>query len=288
MIILPASRSLLLRATHVVQLVLLAVRSGGWERAAEGMSRREVELRVRIEQIFKGKAAAGEERVLHVVQHRGDSMIYMPVPGAWSEAKLEQGQVFVVLGSGPSLEAALASPHQLLPAESAPEVRLAAEAEQHRWPLAQVVQKATPLAGELGIVFADWIWVRHGERALTDAASAEALFSLLELPALNGVARSTLAGAAVTRASAAPLAYAAGARRLALALFRLLAMPAGEGLNDNSVSTYLPALLHLRGGSVVPKGTLFSEEDAAEAKRALAAYKGASSTAPLQAWLDGP
>jgi len=282
--VLPQSPSVLLRAMHVVRLVLTAVQPGPWEKVAETMSRRNVELSVRVEEVFKGKGP--QKLVIRIVQHRNDAFVYQPVPGAWSEQPIEKGLTVVVAGSGASLEAALVEPLQVLPARSAEEVRLVATAEEKRLPVQEVTQQATAIAAALDYVFAQWLWERFGERALVDPAAAEAVFSLLEVPALEDSARVTLIVDAVGRAGSAQSTYLAGTRRLTRALFRLL--PDAKTIADNLVTVDLPALLRLRSLPPVPRSMVLDDKERDAAKKSLAAYSGKADVQPLEAWLAGP
>jgi hypothetical protein len=151
-----------------------------------------------------------------------------------------------------------------------------------------VAEQAKAIAKDLDFVFMRWLWERHGERALAGAAAADAVFSLLEVPALGDSARATLIAEAVGRAAAAPLTYFAGTRRLTRALFRVIAMPEAKGASENIVGTYLPSLLHLDSPPPVPAGTVLEDAEREEARKALGAYSGRMDTAPLKAWLDGP
>ena len=286
--VLPDSRSLLLRATHVVRIVLTAAQPAAWEPSGEAVSRRKVQLRVRVEEIFKGvQSKLDGERAVGIEQYRSDGKTGTPVPGAWSGMPVEAGQGFVVLGVAPGLQAALEAPQRVLPSTVAGEVRLVAAAERDRLPAPTAVEWSKPIAKELSSLFADWLWARHGEEALQKWSAADAVFSLLELPALAEAARNTLADLAVSRAAAELFRDAVGVRRLAKALFRLLGMREAAGLREKAVSTWLPALLRLRSERPLSPAQVFDDAERAEAKRALAAYKGSADPAPLAAWLEG-
>jgi hypothetical protein len=281
------SRSLILRATHIVRLALIAANPGGWERVSEAISRREVQLRVQLEEVFKGAdAKPGQQLDLKVEQFRNDTPLSKGLPGAWSGLTLAKGQVFVVLGSAGEVKQALEAALQVLPKETSAELELVSNAEGGKLALPGVAAQAQARAKELDFLFADWIWARFGDEALSGADSADAMFGLLELPQLGDTARNALAGAAVSRAASAPLTFGFGVRRLTQALFRLLAVPQAGGMNDNSVSTWLPAMLHLKSGPPVPARTLFDSRERAELRKLLAAYKGRSDPAPLAAWLE--
>lgn len=286
--VLPQSPSVLLRATDVVRLVMTAIHPSPWEKVSETMSRRRVEVAVRVEEVFKGKATKGHDLVLHLSQHRSDSIIDSPVPGAWSEQQLEKGREAVVAGAGASLLAALEEPQQVLPKKAAPEVRLVSRAEEERLGAPEVVKEAKANAGALDFVFAIWLWARHGERALVDPATADAVFSLLELPELGESARVTLVVEAVGRAGSAQSTYLAGTRRLTRALFKLLAVPAAKGMADNVVAVDLPALLRLHNPPPVPTSLLLDDAEREAARRRLQAYSGKADARPLAAWLEGP
>ena len=285
--VLPHSPSVLLRAVYVVRIAIAGVQEGPWEKASEGMSRRGVKLSVRVQEVFKGKGK-GESLVLELEQYRNDGAVYTPVPGAWSEQKLEKGRELVVAASGITLKAALARPDQVLPAQAASGVQLVAAAEEKRLPAVEVAEQAKGIAKDLDFVFMRWLWERHGERALVDPAAADAVFSLLELPALGDSARATLIAEAVGRCAASPLTYLAGTKRLVRALFQLLAVPEAKGTSENVVGTYLPALIHLDSPPPVPAGALLEDAERKSAHKALAAYSGRMDAAPLKAWLDGP
>jgi len=64
-------------------------------------------------------------------------------------------------------------------------------------------------------------------------------------------------------------------------------MREAAGLREKAVSTWLPALLRLRSERSLSPAQVFDDAERAEAKRALAAYKGSADPAPLAAWLEG-
>lgn len=286
--VLPQSPSVLLRATHVVRLVMTAVTASPWAKADPTMSRRDVELAVRVEEVFKGKAGDGEELVLHVRQDRSDSRVYRPVPGAWSEQLLEKEREVVVAGVGASLAAALVEPQQVLPAKAALEVRLVARAEEERLDAVATASEAKAIPAAIDFVFVQWLWARQGERALVDPAAADAVFSLLELPEVGDSARVMLIVEAVGRAGSAQKTYIAGTRRLTRALFALLALPAAKGVADNAVTVDLPALLRLNNPPPVPRSLVLDDKQRDAARKSVEAYPGGADTKPLMAWLDGP
>ena len=295
--VVPASPSAFLRATCVVRLVITSVQPGPWKPVGEGLSRREVDLGVRLEEVFKaqmpkGEVAAGRTLTVRLEQNRSGAPIYSPVPGLWSEQSLDKGRELVIACAGASLQAALSEPLLILPKTAAAEARLIAQAEEQHLDALAVSRRAKELAKtapeSLDFAFAQWLWARHGARALVEQQAAEAVFSLLELPGLPGSARVTLLVDAVGAASAAPGTTLVGSRRLVRALFKLLALPDAQPVAENAVSVDLPLLLRLHDPPLVPRSLLLSDAERDEARKLLEAWQGKADKSALRAWLGQP
>jgi hypothetical protein len=159
------------------------------------------------------------------------------------------------------------------------DLALAREAERAHLDQAALLVKARSQCAGASYVLADLVWSHRG----SDLASFAELATLLEEPACSRVMRATLLDHMYSDVIAT--GDPPRTRRLALALFRLLAMPEASDLHDNLVAPYLPNLLGLTGGHRHTAAGLLDKDGRRVAQAALDAYKGPVKTDTLRAWL---
>jgi hypothetical protein len=291
--VVPSSRSLILKATHILLVKVEASTAGPYQPPGSGVGQRSVHLRLALDEVLKGtlRQAAGAKVEIDVKQTM-QGFTWGPLPGIWSEASIDPGARLVVLASTASDDAAvvLNDPAAFLvsPPEGAlADARIARQAEDGHFDLAAVLALAKPQAPALQALFADWLWERHGAAAMASFDAFDRLAAFLEEPGLHLVARTTLVMAlttAVQQRTPPPEKHLA---RLAVALFRLLGLKEAAPQHDNLVSTYLPNLLRAADPPSPPPDVVFRDYpgEKAKAQQAVQGHRGAASTAALQAWL---
>ncbi|HEV8323854.1 MAG TPA: hypothetical protein VG389_19715, partial [Myxococcota bacterium] len=111
--VLPGSKSIILRATHILLVRIESAREGEWRPRLEGgLVERNLDLALTLEEVLKGKVATAaggrfETRVLQVAHPSGR---VFPVPGVWSGVRASPGMRLVVFARnsgtapGPLLE----------------------------------------------------------------------------------------------------------------------------------------------------------------------------------------
>ena len=128
---------------------------------------------------------------------------------------------------------------------------------------------------------------RFHEPGFEERANFEGVMDLLEERALKPVVRVTLWNGLRNYVQSSASLQDWHIYRLAIALFRLLALPEAKPLHDNIVGTYLPNLLDVGTPEVHSADAVFREWPAErqKANAALNAYSGAAPKDPLQSWL---
>jgi len=135
----------------------------------------------------------------------------------------------------------------------------------------------------LDYLAADVTWGLMEQAAERDPAVYGKVLDLLEDARCAQGFRAALLNVAVL-----PAGSRAHARRLAQAMFRLLAQPVAADLHDNLVVTWLPNALGLEGGGYkLTAAEVFAGSAArrAEARAAIAGYKGPADATPLRTWI---
>jgi hypothetical protein len=246
---------------------------------------------LKLEELLKG----------HLIEQSGDLVkieakqvrnrfSLQPPPGVWSNIVINPGTRLVAFGASTSstASAVVNDPDCLLlvPAgEALTEVRLALQNESNFSDLGRLLSSARPAAQQLGWLFGDYLWARHGAEAMADITKFNEIATFLEEPKLGKDARTTMLMAITTQvAMQEPPNHI---DRLAITLFRLLNMPEAEKLHDNLVGTYLPNLLGLNGGvSLRRPSDVFRQQptEREKAERATRSYKGQQPVAPLLDW----
>ena len=285
----PNSRSLILRATHILVIRVVSADDPAWVPRTPAGEERIVHLRLLLEETMKGvaKQQPGDSIQVAVKQVR-IGMAWGPMPGAWSNIPIAPGTQIVAFGQTHSEDAALIlndpAAIQLIPAgEALADVHLAAKAAG----LDDLLAAANRVSSSLGWLFADFLWAKYETEAITDISSFNRIVEFMEQPSLNRVARYTLLLSLPTSVLAPDPPATRHIDRLAVAMFRLLAMPEASALHDNLLSTDIPNLLDVPNPSARPAHEVFKDfpNERMRALRTLNSYKGPESTTSLRDWV---
>lgn len=290
--VVPDSRSLVLRATHITHLSIEGVTAPEW--GAEPV--RTAHLSLLLHQVFKGELRATGARVALSVpqnrpQTRGD---ILPPQGCWPDQSLLPGDQFLAFSiaqeTDPAAVLAEGACQSLMPAGvSLIDVSVAAKIESEGLALDAIARMVKPDASKLHELFIEYLGERFRDLELERRGSFEAVMDFLETPDLPPVPRLALLNAVRRQIDSSQIVTPYHFHRLAVAMFRLLALPEAQPLHENLVGTYLPDTLNLvEGGEKRPAGTVFREwpQDRAAARRALAGYRPSAAAAPLLKWID--
>jgi hypothetical protein len=291
--VLPQSSSIVLRATHILLVRVDAAETGEWLQTPAGLQR-PLSVTVTLMEVLKGtlQQHEGDQFTVQTEQFRITSLWFMPTPGVWSEQPLEAGTKLVAfcrtdsdhapeMVKDPFCEKLIVAGSALL------DVRLARQAETERLTLAALYERAKPDAASLTYIFTEYLWEAYRTIALQETERFEELMQFLEEPNLSSITRSTLLTPIYSKlitGTVNPLLR----NRFAIALIRLLDLPAAATLHDNIISTYLPNLLGLPAGVDVKAAAEVLKDypaDRAKIEEVLQKYSGDSSTEQLLGWL---
>src|SRR2546421_12684334 len=91
--IVPSSPSIVLRATHILLIRVEASTFGEWLPAPRGGVSRAVDLTLKLEEVLKGTTdeQPDDQVRIEVTQFATGTTRIMPMPGAWSNHKLDPG-----------------------------------------------------------------------------------------------------------------------------------------------------------------------------------------------------
>jgi hypothetical protein len=286
----PSSRSLILRASHIVSVRLEAVQAGPWTPRTGGGEERKLNLTLRLERVFKGQVdqRAGDALRVEAMQRRL-GFAWGRMPGVWSNVTVQPGTELVGFAMAASHDAAmlLTDPAALevLPAEAAlADVDLAVgNAPQS---LADTLAAAHRRAPALGYLFADYLWATHREAAMKDFAVFEAILSAMEWPELSTVARSTLLMSIPDDVLGAEPPATRHIDRLGASMVRILQLPQAKLLQDNILGTFLPNLVDAQEPASRPPASVFAAYpvELVALKKLVAAHTQDEQAAALVAW----
>ena len=293
--VVPDSRSVILRSTHILLIRIESSEAGQWQPDPSGNLVRHVRLAVRLEQILKGKVALkeGSQLRIEVRQFGRSGTRYYALPGAWSDQPVQPATRLVAFSSSQSADAAhlLVEPacKEIMPAESSlVDARIALDTERKSLSLSDSLKLAEPSAGSLSHVFPEYLAAKYQGSLLGNISEFSSLMRFIENPKLSSVARTTLLEFAVSeigdvRSPSPPIVL-----RLVVTLFNLIALPEAAGLHDNIVAVYLPDVLRWQqvdgklSASQVFQG---APSERARAEAIINAYHGNVATDTLKTWL---
>lgn len=292
----PSSRSLVLRATHILLIRIVSSQVGPWITDQVGNPKRNAQLTIRLEEILKGtvQQSPGSEIRINIEQSRRAGTRYYVVSGVWSYQPIEPGSRLITFSSatGNRVSDLLVEPSciRILRAdEYLRDVRLAMKAEAEQLPLPILLKLAEPSVTSLNYVFAEYVTSKFDTSLLKDVDQFGVLMRFLEDPALPIVARSTLLTNIVSRVIAADPAPMPYVQALTVTMFHLVALPDALPLRDNIFEVYLPGLLGLSSGGVTKKKAVDVfrgiPEERQKAEGVLQKYRGEAAADALMRWL---
>jgi hypothetical protein len=285
----PDSRSLILKSTHIVLVRVNKVEAPAW--AAEPA--RPVRIELNVLETFKGELTDDRGPVRFEVTQRRELPERYPYPNdCWSGQEVQPGAELVVFSQTASRAAAdvvgqAACQRLMLASQASSSVRAAAQVETDNPPIGSLARRLIPVAGGIQEVFMEYLVERLHDPGFEERVNFEAVMDLLEERALKPVVRVTLWNGLRNYVQSSASLQDWHIHRLAIALFRLLALPEAKPIHDNIVGTYLPNLLDVGTPEVHSADAVFREWPAErqKANAALNAYTGAAPKSPLQAWL---
>jgi hypothetical protein len=291
----PESRSMILRATHILVVRIDAADDPPWTPRPAGSvgEERMIHLRLAIEEIVKGVVKEKPGDVVDVAAKQARVEFgWGPMPGIWSNSLVDPGTRVVAFSSTTSEDAAVvlddpAGIRLLPPPFALLDVHVAAQIEQTNADLAGAAAILKKDGEGLADLAVEYLWERYGIAALADVSKFETVAALLEEPKLSGTARNTLLMTVSSAVRGHEPPKTKHVSRLAVAMFHLLAMPEAKDLHDNLVGTHIPNLLGLQHGGDRTADQVFEDHPAEKARalQAVQSYKGAQPTAPLLDWL---
>jgi hypothetical protein len=282
--VIPGSSSIVLQATHILYVAVVAAQPGPWKDVDRLVKKREVAVSFKLLRAFKGDVGKEEGTVVKAAIEQFDGKISrtFALPGAWSGKSLDADARHVVFASGAGgVAALLQAPKMVLsPDEALADVELVHEEDAQHLPLAKLLAAAQGAAPKLGLLFPEYLLQRHGAALLASAPLFDDAARLLESPRLSPTARGALLhelSSALDQHESAP-----GVEdRFIRALFHLLESPEARDFADEVVQVYLPNRIARR-----PARAVFarSQPELERARKATAA-RGAEAAAILE-WLD--
>ena len=293
--VVPDSRSVILRSTHILLIRIDSSDAGQWEQDPSGNLVRQVRLGVHLEQILKGEVEQKEGTSLRieVKQFGRPGTRYYAVAGVWSDQPIQTLTRLVSFSSTTSKDAAgsLVEPSckLILPAKSAlADVRVALKAEKNKLSLSDTLKLAEPSAGILGYLLPEYLAAKYEGSLASNVEEFSSLMRFIEYSQLAVVARTALLDSAVADVGEARSPSPQILLSLVATLFHLLAMSEAAGIHDNIVEVYLPEALRLdRGAGRFSASQVFqlAPSERAKAEAVLNGYHGTARTEGLKEWL---
>jgi hypothetical protein len=213
------------------------------------------------------------------------------VPGVWSDKPLHAGDQYVVFCESASSRATVvlleSSTLRVAAADEVlADVELALTSESFSLPNA--LRRLQNRRSSVGPLFGEYISARLDEVMFQHADDFDRVMSFLEAPGLPERFRGLVVGNVYSKLLAAdpvPLGFAS---RLAVASFRIVALPDAANLRENLLQTYLPNLVGLEGGARSKSADeVFAAypRDRDDAEQTLEKYQGDAAASSLLAWL---
>jgi hypothetical protein len=291
------SPSEVLRATHLLVIQIMEARAGDWTQEPDGLKRRVVELRVRLEHVWKGdtRQKSGDEIALAVEQRGTGTYRVADDYGVWSKVEPAAGLRLLAFcrSSSNDLAELLQPPQcqQLGEAPVAADVRVALELEMRNLTPAQLLAAAAPLLARARGVLARYVWARVREAVLADEKLFELYARIIEHPPTSAEARDVLLTAVYEELSLAAAPPRGALIRLARTMLVLLSVPQAQSMHANLAEVYLPNLTGLSHGrpEFGPSSVFGADGNAwAMARRTLASHPDWDPGGQLARWLAQP
>ncbi|MBZ5675121.1 MAG: hypothetical protein LAP61_12825 [Acidobacteriia bacterium] len=285
----PDSRSVILQSTHIVLVRVTRVEAPAWSAERTRIARIELNL---IE-VLKGEIVNGSGTVRFEVTQRLPDPEGYPYPNnCWSSQDVQTGAELVIFSKTESRVAAdvvgqSACRRLMLSSLALSSVRAAAQVEAENPPLDNLARRLVSVAGGIQPVFMEYLVERFGDLRLQERGNFEAVLALLEAPALQPVVRVTLWNGIRGFIMSSGRVEEWHFHRVAISLFRLLALPEAVSMQGNIIGTYLPNLLGLGTSNVRSANDVFRDwpGERQNATSVINGYSGADSKEPLLSWL---
>ena len=247
----PDSKSIVLRSTHILLIDVISANAGPWADSQPGLKARNLDLSVRVAEVLRGKLDPPPGGPMHISVTQSDyagELMMQPLPGPWPRGDMMPGTALVVFAGTRELraETVLVEPActQVMPAEPVlAGLRIAAQAEAGDLPLSRALALAAPEAAHLDPIFADFLWGKYGGAAMASQSEFDSLEDFAERPGMDVRTRQALLKDGYDLVGLHGDSTPERARRLALAMFRVLLMDEAADLRENLIGTYLPNLL---------------------------------------------
>lgn len=290
--LIPDSRSVILRATHITYVRIESIRAPEWTTQPT----RTAELTLQIIEVFKGKLTDNPQEVqISIKQTHSDPFgPNLPPRNCWSDQPSAPGTEWMIFSKANvnSPRDVVADPActRLIPAaEALNDVRRAAklEAEDPRR-VPSALSSIKPEAADLHELFMEYLGARLPELNLEARPNFEAILQLLEASVLSTPARVTLLSAVISYVNSSPKADDWMKDRLAVGMFRLLGLPQAKDLHENLIGTYLPNFLGIGDASGVRTAEQVFRDwpnDRVTARAALERYRGDPHASELLSWI---
>jgi hypothetical protein len=291
------SPSEVLRATHLLVIQIMDARVGDWTPEPDGLKKRLVALRVRLEHVWKGDTSQkpGEEIAIPVEQRGTGTYRVADDYGVWSKVELAPGLRLLAFcrSSSNDLAELLQPPQceQLGDAPVAADVRVALELEMRNLTPAQILAAAPPLLERGRGVLARYIWARVREAVLADEKLFELYARIIEHPPMSAEARDVLLTAVYEELGLAAAPARGALLRLACTMLALLSVPQAQSMHANLAQVYLPNLIGLARGrpEFTAAGVFGTDTNSwAMARAALASHPEWDPDGELSQWLAQP
>jgi hypothetical protein len=317
--VVPQSRSLIMRSTHILKIKIIDSSPSSWEKIPErALQERTTSIDLMIIEQLKGELKIDEKEAvsIKVKQYEGINLWRIPIPGVWSEKALDAGTEYLLFcqslsadGDG-TLDATNGSDEKKskgnihLPAEVFSEdntlsvlsvndyefdVRLVVTAERKKSSMQDLLEKAAGHPEELNHLFAEYTETRIGELIFQDIKVFGQWILLQESPDLELTTRVMLIEALLHElglSDPGPIEYY---RAAVISLFHVLRMPASKFIQANIVQSYLPNILGLNGGvSFKSSGQIFkgNPKEKGSAVKWLEENKNLAGTDELLKWIN--
>src|SRR5437764_4174037 len=154
--VIPDSKSIVLRSTHILLFRIEKVDAEAWQKDET----RTVHLSATLETLFKGtlREQVNETFTASITQKQKRSPFILPPTDCWSEHQLTSGSRLIVFSRSGGTSAAEVLPDPkcqkvVAAADFLNDVRLAVSAETERWNLATLLENARPVASQLNYIF---------------------------------------------------------------------------------------------------------------------------------------
>src|SRR5207248_2256976 len=230
----PASRSIVLRSSHILLVKVIAARPGAWVPSTPpGLRSRKVELSVQIAETLRGKLDPAPGGPVSITVEQTDyagELMMQPLRGSWSRIPIDPGTELVAFAESASgrAERVLEEPacRLVLAAEEVlPGLRIAAQALAKDLPLSQTLDLAALLMAKLDPIFAEFLWERYADDAMASQRAFDLLADFSERKGLAPSTRQALIDGGYRLVSLRADETPERGQRLALTMCRVLLIP---------------------------------------------------------------